>query len=89
MTRVKWVKVEDAAKQIGKSVDTIRRWRREGRLTFISGHVDIDRVVEIEKMMRERNPTEYGSPVVALARDLGVDPDDLRTGIAAMLKGMH
>ena len=85
MTREKWVKVEEAAKQVGKSVDTLRRWRREGRISVVSGHVAIDQVVEVEKAMRERNPNEYASPVVALARDLGVDANELRAALAAVI----
>lgn len=51
--------IPQAAQRVGRSVDTIRTWIREGHLTAIRNHIDgqryvsDDQLVDVERNMRQ------------------------------------
>ena len=49
-----WMTVEDAAKRVGKSTDTIYRWARGGHIRILNGLIPEAQLLKTEKMMRQR-----------------------------------
>ena len=80
-----WLPLDEAAKRVGKSVRTLRRWQEAGAISIVEGYIEAVELERAEKMMRERNPALYAPPVVALARDLGIEPDVLRDELRALV----
>ncbi len=72
------VRIGTAATALGVSVDTLRRWERDGRVSFVrrGGQREIESA-ELARLLRERRPAEYQTSarnhfegvVVAVTRD--------------------
>ena len=77
--------VSEAAKRVGKAESTIHRWRREGILEVHAGGVRERDLLRADRIARDRNPASRQTPVVALARDLGIEPAVLREELRAMV----
>lgn len=72
------VRIGTAATALGVSVDTLRRWERDGRIRFVrrGGQRELA-AAELARLLRERRPTEqrtsarnrFEGVVVAVKRD--------------------
>jgi molybdopterin-binding protein len=72
------VRIGTAATALGVSVDTLRRWERDGRITFVrrGGQREID-AAELARLLRERRGAEHHTSarnrfegiVIAVKRD--------------------
>ena len=77
MTDMTGIRIGAAASALGVSVDTLRRWERQGRVTF--DRVDGRRVIdpaELQRLLRERSASGQSSArnrmtgiVLAVERD--------------------
>lgn len=77
--------IAEAAKRVGRAESTIRRWERDGLLTVFAGLVDERELLQAEKRARTRNPAGRRTPLVALAREIGIEPDVLREELRALV----
>ena len=78
------IRIGAAAQALGVSVDTLRRWERDGRATF--GRRGRERVMEpseLARLLRERTPTDRR--VSARNRMVGVVVDVQRDGVMAQV----
>ena len=77
------IRIGVAAQALGVSVDTLRRWERDGRITF--ERRGKDRVLapeELARVLRERGPNPRSS---ARNRMAGVVVDVKRDGVMAQI----
>ncbi|MDN3309575.1 helix-turn-helix domain-containing protein [Microbacterium oryzae] len=64
-----WLSVEEAAERVGKDKQTIRRWRREGKLRTLHGLIHADTLVQVDAEQRDR---QHG-PKKRVHMDLVID----------------
>lgn len=77
--------IKAAALRVGRAESTIRRWRREGLIEFYGGRVRGSDLLRAEQRARERDPSSRQTPLIALARELGIEPDVLRQELRALV----
>lgn len=77
------IRIGVAAQALGVSVDTLRRWERDGRVAFErrGGRREIA-PTELARLLRERGPNERSS---ARNRMTGVVVDVVRDGVMAQV----
>ena len=78
------IRIGAAAQALGVSVDTLRRWERDGRVTFARrGRERVMEPRELARLLRERTPTDRR--VSARNRMVGVVVDVQRDGVMAQV----
>jgi len=79
------VRIGTAATALGVSVETLRRWERDGRVTFVrrGGQRELE-AKELARLLRERRPAEHRSS--ARNRFEGVVVDVRRDGVMAQVE---
>lgn len=77
------IRIGVAAQALGVSVDTLRRWERDGRVSFArrGGRRELD-PAELARLLRERGPNARSS---ARNRLTGVVVDVKRDGVMAQV----
>lgn len=77
------IRIGVAAQALGVSVDTLRRWEKDGRVTFLrrGGRREIA-PAELARLLRERGPNERSS---ARNRMTGVVVDVVKDGVMAQV----
>jgi molybdopterin-binding protein len=87
------VRIGEAAAMLGVSVESLRRWERDGRLKTVrtSGGQRLVRLAEVRRMARERRQSSADRPIVAQSarnRFPGVVTRIERDGVAAVVEVM-
>ena len=61
------LRIGDVAEMLGVSVETVRRWERDGRLTTIrtAGGQRVVQVSEVRRLLDERRSAAVDRPIVA------------------------
>jgi molybdopterin-binding protein len=78
------IRIGAVAQALAVSVDTLRRWEREGRVTFTrQGRERVMAPEELARLLRERTPTDGRSS--ARNRMTGVVVDVRRDGVMAQV----
>lgn len=78
------IRIGAAAQALGVSVDTLRRWERDGRVRFARrGRERVMEPAELARLLRERTPTDRR--VSARNRMSGVVVDVQRDGVMAQV----
>jgi molybdopterin-binding protein len=85
------IRVGQAAEMLGVSVDTLRRWERDGRLRMArsAGGQRVVEVDEISRLLDERRKTARDRPIVAQSarnRFAGIVTRIERDGVAAVVE---
>jgi diguanylate cyclase (GGDEF)-like protein/excisionase family DNA binding protein len=81
-----WLRLGDAAAELGVSLNTLRRWSDAGKLTVYrspGGHRRYRRA-DVEALLRTERPTEGRGPAGVLAASGGNTLDDLRTPLLTL-----
>jgi molybdopterin-binding protein len=87
------VRIGEAAAMLGVSVESLRRWERDGRLKTVrtTGGQRLVRLAEVRRMARERRQARADRPIVAQSarnRFPGVVTRIERDGVAAVVEVM-
>lgn len=87
------VRIGEAAAMLGVSVESLRRWERDGRLKTVrtTGGQRLVRLAEVRRMARERRLSSTDRPIVAQSarnRFPGVVTRIERDGVAAVVEVM-
>jgi molybdopterin-binding protein len=78
-----WIRIGVAAQALGVSVDTLRRWERDGRIAFERrGNARVLAPEELARVLRERGTNKRSS---ARNRMPGVVVDVKRDGVMAQI----
>jgi molybdopterin-binding protein len=85
------IRVGQAAEMLGVSVDTLRRWERDGRLRMArsAGGQRVVEIDEISRLLDERRKTARDRPIVAQSarnRFSGIVTRIERDGVAAVVE---
>lgn len=85
------IRVGDAAEMLGVSVETVRRWERDGRLTASRspGGQRLVPLAEVHRLLEERRRTASERPIVAQSarnRFAGIVTRVDRDGVAAVVE---
>ena len=85
------IRVGQAAEMLGVSVDTLRRWERDGRLRMArsAGGQRLVEIDEISRLLDERRKTARDRPIVAQSarnRFSGIVTRIERDGVAAVVE---